>query len=423
VAFSAEPHFIDDAALISRIVSAYKFAFSVFDGHGNSQWADINARSASLHSKLINDDAGAVTRALRYPATNDLLCGFDEATRTIYSKHKASSSADQHSWGCSVHWRLVRLAEAVGVIPIQLANASPSDSRDVGVETLLTKLDRKLGFQVDFPNPYPDESGLKSSRGLINHRALLAVYQAWRLSTWASDSGHTRVLEIGAGSGRTAYYARKFGLLNYTIIDLPLANVAQANFLGRILDPSLLVLSHEADDPSRPDKIRIFSPRWLAETEERFDVALNADSITEIDCNQAAAYFRKLARQTDVFVSINHEANLFRASDLPVLAGIPMRFFRHPCWMDNSYVEEIFLFSNRTPSPPNIEAEINRLGRMLLDLRHQTWMPTSRRMLARKLIELTIGQSRELFKRARMHAESLLKNFIEFVMKHARRLP
>jgi hypothetical protein len=326
VAFSAVPRFINDAALISRIVPAYKFAVAVFDGHGSSQWADINARSASLHSKLMNDDASAVTRELRYPATNDLLCGFDEATRTIYSKHKASSSTDQQSWGSSVHWRLVRLAEAVVAIPVQLANASPADSRDLGVEALLASLDRRLGFQVDFPNPSPDEFGLKSSRGLINHRALLAVYQAWRLSTWASETGHTRVLEIGAGSGRTAYYARMFGLLNYTIVDLPLANVAQANFLGRVLDPSLLVLSHEADDPSRFDKIRIFGPRWLLEIEERFDVALNADSITEIDCNQAVTYFKKLARQTDVFVSINHEANSFRASDLPVFAGISMRF-------------------------------------------------------------------------------------------------
>jgi hypothetical protein len=393
--FSAEPQFGDDASLISRVVSAYKYADSVFDGHGDSMWADINKRSAELHSQLMAGDVDIVTKQLRYPATNDLLCGFDEATRTIYSDHKAADSTARQAWAASLHWRLVRLAEAVGAIPIWMPNPGRPDDRHLGVEALLTALDDKLGLQIDFPNPYPDEFGLKSSRGLINHRALLAIYQAWRLSIWASEDGHTRVLEIGAGSGRTAYYSRKFGLLDYTIIDLPLANVAQANFLGRALNPSLLVLSNEEDDASRRDKIRIFGPRSFANSSERFDVALNVDSITEIDCKQAVEYFQKLAQQADVFVSINHEINSFRANDLRTLAGIPMRFLRYPHWLDHGYVEETFLFRNRAMLPPQMQAEIDRLGRIILDLRLQTRAPESGRVLARKLAELTIRRLRK----------------------------
>jgi hypothetical protein len=35
--------------------------------------------------------------------------------------------------------------------------------------------------------------------------------------------------------GRTAFYAKQFRLRNYTIVDLPMTSVAQANFLGGAL--------------------------------------------------------------------------------------------------------------------------------------------------------------------------------------------
>jgi hypothetical protein len=397
VAFSAEPQFTNDTGLIDRIVAAYQHAVSVFDGHGESQWEYINARSAKLHSALISRKLDIVTDELRHPANNDLLFGFDDATRTIYAQHKARTDADQAAWGSSVHWRLVRLAEAIGAIPVWLGSMARPDDRDLRLEALLARLDHALGFKVDFPNPFFGEFGLQSSRGLINHRALLAIYQAWRLSIWANASGHTRVLEIGAGSGRTAYYSRKLGMLDYTIVDLPLANAAQANFLGRVLDPSLLILSHE-DGLSRSNAIKIFSPRWFFTSDTKFDVALNADSITEIDSNQATRYFQCLSRKTAVFVSINHEANTFRASDLPTFSGTPMRFLRHPYWLDDGYVEELFLFSDRVPAPPNLQAELNRLGELIRQLREKATAPESRRMLIRKLIRLTFGGLGRVFK-------------------------
>jgi SAM-dependent methyltransferase len=333
--------------------------------------------------------AGDVARQLRYPAANDLLYGFDEATRAIYSAHQAGGLACRESWGAGVHKRLVRLAEAVGAIPVWLRSSNRPDNRDLRVEALLAKLDESLGFQIDFPNPYPGELGLKSSRGLINHRAVFAIYQAWRLFTWRGGKNRTRVLEIGAGSGRTAYYARKLGLCDYTIVDLPLTNVAQANFLGRVLDPSLLVLSDESHGAPQNDRIRIFGPSWFDSSVEVFDVALNADSITEMDCRHATAYFEKLASCTNVFVSINHEANPFNAKDLPTFAGVSYKPLRNPYWLDDGYVEETFLFRNRAPAFPEAEVEIKRLGRIILDLQQRTASMDSVRVLARRLIELT----------------------------------
>jgi SAM-dependent methyltransferase len=377
-----------DAALVSRIRRAYRHAVSTFQGYGNSQWASNHARSFQLHQMLLNGTADDVAFELDNPATNDLLYGFDEATRAIYVAHQAGDQAARDAWGAGVHKRLIRLAEAVGAIPVWLQSANRPDDRDLNLETLLAKLDETLGFTVDFPNPYPNELGLESSRGLINHRAVFAIYQAWRLVTWARTDGGARVLEIGAGSGRTAYYAFKLGLRDYTIVDLPLTNVAQANFLGRVLDPSLIVLSGE-DRNSQADRIRIFGPSWFERSAEVFDVAINADSITEMDCVHATAYFEKLAGCADVFVSINHEANPFSTKELPAFAGVLQRPLRYPYWLDDSYVEETFLFHNRAPMGADAEAEIKRLGRIVLDLRQRTASMDSMRALARRLIELT----------------------------------
>jgi hypothetical protein len=292
---------------------------------------------------------------------------------------------------------LVRLAEAVGAVHLRNPEAAWLNVRDISVEAIFKLLDEKLGFGVDFPNPYPGEFGLKTSRGTIDHRALQAVYQAWRLSTFA-DKSDTRILEIGAGVGRTAYYARKLGLLDYTIVDIPLVNAAQANFLGRVIDPSLLVLSNEDDDASRHDKVRIFGPRWFLNSPERFDIAFNADSITEVDCNQAVDYFRKIARHAGVFVSINHEVNSFRAGDLPTLAGIPMHFSRYPYWLRDGYVEEVFFFHEHRQTEPDLRVEVDRFARIVLDqqiqMSRQANLLQSRRALVRHLIKMTIGTAR-----------------------------
>ncbi len=61
----------------------------------------------------------------------------------------------------------------------------------------------------------------------------------------AGTGPDVRVLEIGAGLGRTAYYAWRAGIRHYTIVDVPLTAVAQADFLGRTLGPEALTLAGE----------------------------------------------------------------------------------------------------------------------------------------------------------------------------------
>ena len=179
--------------------------------------------------------------------------------------------------------------------------------------------------------------GLERLEALRASEALQAVYQAWRLVALARIYGE-RVLEIGGGTGRTAYYAHRLGLVDYTIVDLPLANVAQALFLGRTLGPDAISLPGE---DAQPGRIRIVTPAWLLGNQLDFDVVINVDSLTEMSEPEVVSYAELIAKRSRAFLSINHERNPIRVRDLALLGRFAVQ--RSPYWMRKGYVEEFFL--------------------------------------------------------------------------------
>ena len=150
----------------------------------------------------------------------------------------------------SLHWtawvvrELLLLSEVLGARRLWNPEAPQLTAALPDVETMMLQLDQAVGFRIDFPNPFPDEIGLVTSRGIASRRAVQALYQAARIASLIKENA-ARIAEIGAGPGRTAYYATKFGITDYTIIDLPMSNVAQANFLGRTLGPDMISLFGE----------------------------------------------------------------------------------------------------------------------------------------------------------------------------------
>lgn len=331
----------DDLPLVSRILAAYRYATSVFDGHGDSMWDVISEYSEDVQQTLQNGSIEVNTSILRHPANHNLLFGYDETNALHHQQHLKRDEKANEVWARRILHRLVKLTEAVGALRIW--NPERPAYLDVTIEDILTRLDEAFGFKIEFPNPYPGEYGLKTSRGIVDHRTIIALYCAWRLTTLVNRT--SSVLEIGAGVGRVAYYARKFGIVDYTIVDLPHTNAAQANFLGRVLDPSLLVLANEEDDKTKRDRIRIVGPHWFFSNSDRFDIVLNCDSLTEIDRLTAAAYLGEIAHRTATFVSINHEANDFKVCDLLVSArATPLCHLCFPFWLRPGYAEEIYFF-------------------------------------------------------------------------------
>jgi hypothetical protein len=112
---------------------------------------------------------------------------------------------------------LARLAEAVGTVRLEHPEA-PHTGKIHDVEELLIGLDSVWNFRVQFPNLFSGEIGLHTERGVASFRAIQALYQAWRIFQMVGKRPSAKVLEIGAGLGRTAYFARQFGVENYTIM-------------------------------------------------------------------------------------------------------------------------------------------------------------------------------------------------------------
>lgn len=328
--FSSKSLANEDDDFFSRIVSAYQYAVSKFEGHGASMWSHHHRHAGDSHFILMKGEVDKLKELLRNPHTTDLM-GFEEIGATKHAVHKAFNEKARQAYARTIYAALLKLAQAIGAIRLRNPEAwnYTNTSNDLTLEELISALDDRMGLKIDFPNPYPNEFGLESSRGIISRRALNAIYQAWRLVKLAPAT-RASVLEIGAGLGRTAYYCRKFGVRAYTIIDIPLVNVVQADYLGRLFGPREIVLSNEFDDTLEKGGFRVLGPDWLAHSTEKFDITLNADSITEIDFDQAVAYFVAAAERSDVFLSINHEANPFRASDLPASAGVSTHVFRYP---------------------------------------------------------------------------------------------
>ena len=245
-----------DAALVARIRRAYRAAVAGWRGAGDSMWAEIGVRNAPVHAALMEED-GRLAEVLRDPGRFDLLYGFHSLFAERTDALRAAEEGARQAVATALAGELWRLCEAVGARWLRNPEAAGQAPQDAEVEGMLDALDVALRIRIEFPTPWPDEFGLVTSRGVASYRAVHALYQAYRLRALAGASG--RVLEIGAGLGRTAYYARRMGISDYTIVDLPMTNVAQAGFLGTVLGSGGVRLFDEAAGGG----IRILSPEWL----------------------------------------------------------------------------------------------------------------------------------------------------------------
>jgi len=337
-------------SLVARIQTAYRLAIERFKGSGDSVWSAFSERSRDIHDSLLEPSGERITRLLEDPIPTSLFNGYYSVTRDLDLAEDSDEARELRKW--SVHQILecfLRLAQGTGADRLwnpereQPERDGETNFDRARVEALLDALDEEISIRIDFPNPLPREFGLPTSRGIASYRAPHAVYQAWRVRELLKETKGRKVLEIGAGMGRNAYYARRLGITDFTIVDLPLANVAQANFLGRALGAEAIWLP---GDPAaeQAGRIRICGPDWLAGTDEKFDIVLNVDSITEMDAGHALDYLRDISRRTALFLSINHEGNAISTRELLSQCASEARVLRYPYWLRRGYAEEIFFF-------------------------------------------------------------------------------
>jgi hypothetical protein len=355
-----------DLKLLRRIQAAYRLSLVNFSPNASSMWKVIHQQSDDIHEALMGEDEGRLQEVLSDPGQTNLFYGMDNLFREEVQRMKKWSTETFQKMSKEVCDGLIRLGEATGAVRVWRPegggtqyNGYPEGewTGSADLESTLAAIEKKIGATIEFPNPFPGEFGVQTSRGIASYRAVQAIYQAWRLQILSRSYG-TKVLEIGGGLGRTAYYAHRFGLTNYTSVDLPLTGVAQALFLGQTLGPDAVSL---AGEEYRAGQVRVAPPSWLLSGSERFDIALNVDSMTEMAQADAIAYAEVIARRSEVLISINHEVNPDKVEDLAPLARL--QSMRFPYWMRKGYVEELFITAKPESSVWNfLAAKLRKKG-------------------------------------------------------------
>ena len=332
-ALSPVPEPQDHARLLARIRAAYGRAVATPLGNTESMWlrGELFDMRREIHDALMAADADDITEMLRAPGRTNLHYGFEDLNRTFLAERL--KTLDTANFAALEFLGLLQLGRAAGLYRVTLhGHAEPAPP---ALDELLARLDDLFGLTIALPNPFPNEPGLATQRGILSYRVPPALYQAWRIKQLVGRRSSPRVLEIGGGLGRTAYYARKFGIRDYTIIDIPMTLVAQANFLGRTLGAEALHLYGE--DRYAPDAIKLLPPSSFLQSTARYDLVLNVDSMTEMARDTAQAYCDAIHARATTFLSINHEGLDFTVAEL-MPGGM---FQRSPYWMRPGYVEEL----------------------------------------------------------------------------------
>jgi hypothetical protein len=329
----------DDGRIIDRVVASYLKRAEMPSG----QWADIYLeRHRDIHEALLSGNRPRIEELLRRPISSDLMYGFDSMAKTL--RRGGQRIEDRHAAALTLD-ALASLAEAIGARRLENPERYKWRARAIAVHEIVNQIERSFGFEIPVPNFFPSEYGLISPRGVISYRVPQAIWQAWRITQLVRGIQRPKVLEIGGGLGRTAFYARKFGITDYTIIDIPISSLAQGYFLGRSLGERAVTLHGEIAAGDSSDSIKIMSPKDFLEGSERYDLVVNVDSLTGIDRVDAKRYFLAIQARADKFLSVNHESNEFTVADLIRESGAVVHASRDPCWMRRGYLEEVVEFA------------------------------------------------------------------------------
>ncbi len=336
LARSGAPAQTASAALVGRIAAAFVAAGGAEDNAGRSMWSEFARRNRRLIAALGEGRIDEAAAILANPVAHEQLYGFDALTASIST---GAERVDPKWLALGAADALLRLAEATGAVRcFNQETVLYRRPRQYDVEATLAALDRRFGFRVDFPNPYAGEVGIATARGIASYRALPALYQSFAATRLLRPGA--RVLEIGAGLGRGAYYARAMGVGQYVLVDLPLTAACQAHFLGSVLGEDALSLHNET-----PRAIHIATPADFLEGRlGDFDLVVNVDSMTEMDPHHARAYWQAIKRHAGLLLSINHEANPFSVRELIEADPDVAEASRTPAWMRRGYVEEVVRF-------------------------------------------------------------------------------
>lgn len=318
---------------LTRIQSAYNLLMKTYRPSESLIWGYIAPQKHKDLHDCITGIGDGLRDNLTYPIRNNLYFGVD-----LLNADFSKNDVDAGSTAISLESEFYTLAVALGsCVMFNPEGGSAFPHRDPPSKPDRETILSTLPFRPAFPNPFEGEFGLASSSGIISYQAIQAVCHAHKFVQAGSLVGAQNYLEISGGMGRVAYYSQALGIQHYTIIDLPMAIVGQAIFLGAVLGEDRVSLPGEKDEPA-PGVIRLRDQAWLFSRSEEFDAVLNVNAMTEFARPDAQAYADWISKVASVFLSINHEANNFTVQQLFSHVAVT----RSPHLLRPGYVEELY---------------------------------------------------------------------------------
>jgi putative sugar O-methyltransferase len=338
-----------DAA--SRVTEAYHRARADEVSPGISMWTYIERRHSDFLTALNKRNVKAVQAQLGAMFTNGLTYGIARLSFNL--------DRDAHYVQLRCTDALRSLAESCGAErSVSLEQQGPEAQRNalqVDLDRLLRDTERITGLDLSCV-PIGAGHGCRVAGRLINTDSLLHSYTVNRLRGLGASPEST-IIEIGGGYGCLADLFARAGLRCYAIYDLPWVNVMQGYYLIMALPDCDVRLYGEnrGDVAVLPFwRIRDLAPKSV-------DYVININSLPEMDAAIAQDYMTVIGRiLRRSFLSINQEGMAANATGpqnwvhgLAAQQDVLTCRSRHPWWMEQGYVEELYETSESPSRPPS----------------------------------------------------------------------
>ena len=344
----------DDIAIAGRLLRAFQAATQSCGATQSSErpdlWTTIVAQQSRFASILRAADAEELARYLCNVSRHAAAVGITQGDKEY--KRIARSGSYRDFLALLAKDKLVSLAEAVGSLAVENPEGgSFGVNLSTDPDQLVASISRQLGVDIAPPDIDGGLFKLETNSGLFHERDANAIFTAWLLKRVLGGRMAPRICEIGAGSGRVAYWGRRLGLTSHTIIDLPHVNVVQGYYLLKTVPADRVVLYGEDTAGGAPE-LTIWPNHAIHELQgPGYDLVLNQDSMPEMSRPTVDDYLRWIrARCRSLFVSINHESkppygeNLTHVSvpeAVATIGGFELRD-RYPYWLRKGYVVELY---------------------------------------------------------------------------------
>ena len=332
----------DRVIVAERLLTAYHKALvdeksSPLRREGEDLWTGlIRSELPELMSIIEGKDAERLANYLMHFGESFVWFGgittcVDGYNRNLDPQHVALTYLD----------KLVCIGEYLGLLQFESPEDGPWGlNLQSNVDELIEKIEGALNISINPPSGVIYTDGLKTKSGLFHYRHINGLYSAIRIKEL--NEKNKPCCEFGGGIGITAMYARRLGVSDYTMLDLPITCLLAGHYLLHAVGLDSVSLYGEA---SATGAIKIL-PYWecLKLPDKYYYLTLNQDSFPEIADNLLKEYLVQIRRITiNYFLSFNHECFYPKTvCNFVKQAKGYRKIYRSKYWVREGYVEELF---------------------------------------------------------------------------------